>query len=370
MTFPLAGNDSNSLVVGIQSISATETLANNITLLSTGVAALIDTTLPFIWLPLSVCKAFEQAFGLAWDASKEIYLVNDTVHQQLLTKNPSVTFTLGSLTSELGSVNISLPYGAFDLQASSPIFPNGTNYFPLRRALNAHQYILGRMFLQEAYLLVDYEQSSFSVSQAMFLANNNSNVITIDHSQRTPAPNNTVSGPQHVHHLSRGAIAGAVVGPSLGIILLCIVAVFAFRACRRRSPSNQYNTSTCSTSPMDEKENCATSPSPDGNVPSQHSLQAIVPAENERSLPKAHSIRELEDTQSAPPGALDAVVPPWAMSRQELVGCDTSKELPQTPVASRPRTPVPRVKHIHELLADEHRRTYDSRHLRPARAHN
>ena len=354
MTFPLRGNDSKSLVVRIQSISATETLTNNVMLLSTGVTALIDSTLSFIWLPLSVCQAFEQAFGLTWNASKELYLVNNTVHRQLLSKNPSVTFTLGNLTSEHGSVNITLPYGAFDLQASSPIFPNGTNYFPLRRASNAQQYTLGRAFLQEAYLLVDYEQSNFSVSQAQFLGNNNSNIITIDHSDKLSTTNTTASSGQPSHHLNRAALAGVVAGPSIAIIALCTLAFFVFRAFRRRPASHDYDKSISSTSPIEKKDNWPSSPSNSSNVPNQHILQAIVSADSESSLNKAHMIGELEDIQNVPPGAPRAVVPPWAKSRQELAGCNASKELPQTPLPSRPRTPTGRAKHIHEIAADEH----------------
>ncbi|CAD6586889.1 MAG: hypothetical protein ASARMPRED_002866 [Alectoria sarmentosa] len=136
-SFPLAGNDSQSLMIGIESITATGTLASNVTLLSNDTIALIDTTLPYLWLPLEACQQFETAFGLSWDLSTEIYLVNDTIHQQLQNLNPTVTFTLGN-SSASQSVNITLPYGAFDLQASNPIYPNGTNYFPLRRASNPH----------------------------------------------------------------------------------------------------------------------------------------------------------------------------------------------------------------------------------------
>lgn len=153
LSLPLTGDNSTNPMVGILSITATGTLNNDVTLLSNDIAALVDTTLPFIWLPLSVCQVFEQAFGLVWNDSNQFYLVNDTVHQRLLQQNPTptVTFQLGNSTLGQESVNITLPYAAFDLQASSPIFPNGTNYYPLRRASSPSQYTLGRAFFQEAY---------------------------------------------------------------------------------------------------------------------------------------------------------------------------------------------------------------------------
>lgn len=157
-SFPLAGNDSQSLVIGIESITASGTLRSNVTLLSRSIGALTDTTLPYLWLSLQLCQQFVTAFGLSWDVSTEMYLINDTIHQRLLNLEPSVTFTLGTSPANQ-SINITMPYGAFDLQASAPIYPDGTSYFFLRRASNPDQYTLGRLFPQEAYRLVDFESS-------------------------------------------------------------------------------------------------------------------------------------------------------------------------------------------------------------------
>ena len=134
------------------------------------------------------------------------------------------------------------------------------NYSPLRRASNAQQYSLGRAFLQEAYLLVDYEQSNFSVSQAQSLGNNNSNIITVDDSDKPSATNTIVSSGQPSHHLNRADVAGVVAGPSIAIIVICTLAFFVFRACWRHPASHDYNTSTSSTSPIEEKDSWPSSP--------------------------------------------------------------------------------------------------------------
>lgn len=68
------------------------------------------------------------------------------------------------------TINIDLPHSTFDLQAGYPIFANSTNYFLIRRAANESQYVIGRAFLQEAYLSVDWERSYFNISQAVFAA--------------------------------------------------------------------------------------------------------------------------------------------------------------------------------------------------------
>ena len=168
LTFTFGPDDSRPLLVGVQAVTAANTLTGNVTPLSSGILALIDSGTPHIWLPLPACMAFERAFGLTYDPHTDLYLVNGTTHVHLTQLNPSITFTLGNEISNGQNINITLPYASFDLQASHPIYENATLYFPLRRAANESQHTLGRTFLQEAYLTVDYTRSNFSVQQAIF----------------------------------------------------------------------------------------------------------------------------------------------------------------------------------------------------------
>lgn len=118
ISFPLADKDSISPVVGINKVSATHTLTDDVVILTVGVAAVIDTTLQFIWLPFSACQVFEKAFGLTWIDAKDPYLVDHNSHQKLLANNPSVTFNLSNLATG-PSLNITLPYSAFNLHAAA-----------------------------------------------------------------------------------------------------------------------------------------------------------------------------------------------------------------------------------------------------------
>lgn len=336
--------------MGILSITATGTLVNNVTLLSNEIAALVDTTLPFIWLPLSVCRAFEQAFGLVWDDSNQLYLVNDTTHQRLLNQNPAVTFELGNSTLSKVSVNVTLPYDAFDLQASSPIYPNGTNYFPLRRASSLSQYTLGRTFFQEAFLLVDYEKSNFSISQGLFPVNTTPNIVTIDHSTPSRAAN-TTSSDQPSHHISQPVVIGTVVALSVVIVLLSILGITLLRQFRNRSRSNNHNTLISSTPSIRMTDNPPNSPR-NSKVPTQHTLQAMVSPDSERLDRDYQDVFELSAAERFVEGKPRPIIPHWAMRRQELVGDDASKELPQTPASLSPST-FQRIRHICELAADE-----------------
>ena len=113
--------------------------------------AFIDSTSPYIILPLNVCEQFEDAFGLSWNQSVQAYLVNDTLHSTLLSQGTSVVFNIGNPSTVPGQgFNISLPYSAFDLTASAPLLTTPGRYFPLMRASNDSEITLGRTFLQEA----------------------------------------------------------------------------------------------------------------------------------------------------------------------------------------------------------------------------
>ena len=224
LTFPFDADDSRRLTLGLQSVTVSNTLQGALTPLSQGALFMIDSSVPDIWLPMSACQLFEQAFGLIYDPLTDLYLVNDSIHKQLQQREPIVTFELGVMESGGPSVNITLPYGAFDLQASSPIYPNATNYFPLRRAANETQQTLGRAFLQEAYIVADYERSNFSVYQAVFKEPNPSEIITI-HSTSYVAANSST-----IHVGDRGLDHGGIAGLAGGAVafLATIVAITTF----------------------------------------------------------------------------------------------------------------------------------------------
>ena len=151
LTFAFNEEDIRDLTVDIEAITFTAG-STNTTLSSTTVAAFVDSTVPYIFLPLNVCQSFEAAFGITWDDDVQAYLVNDTLHAKLLAQNANVTFTLGNATAGK-TVDITLPYAAFDLTADYPLVENATLYFPLMRATNDTQYTLGRAFLQEALVI-------------------------------------------------------------------------------------------------------------------------------------------------------------------------------------------------------------------------
>jgi hypothetical protein len=165
VSFAFAADFSRDLTVHLQSVSY-DTLGSS-PLLTESIPFFINSLVTHLWLPVEVCERFETAFNLTWNDTAQLYLIDDEAHSRLSSLNPSLTFTLGNADSEGDSIEITMPYGAFDLSGKSPFVNPPSRYFPLKRAEEVNQYTLGRVFLQGAYVVADYERQTFSVSQAL-----------------------------------------------------------------------------------------------------------------------------------------------------------------------------------------------------------
>ncbi|KAL8772835.1 MAG: hypothetical protein Q9209_002180 [Squamulea sp. 1 TL-2023] len=169
VSFNMASDSSRDLVVGLHSITSLEADGTTHSLLSTPHLTFIDSTFPYIWLPQEACESFERAFGLVYCENTSRYLVNDTLHEELLSRNLNFSFRIGNTESRSArTVDIVLPYSSFDTTFWEHFDTTPVRYFPLQRAANDTQYTLGRAFLQEAYLVTDYERRNFTVSQCRF----------------------------------------------------------------------------------------------------------------------------------------------------------------------------------------------------------
>ncbi|KAF6218570.1 hypothetical protein HO133_005920 [Letharia lupina] len=219
LSISFAPQEGRSLLVGIQSISSVDQNGTTSNLLPNGgIMALVDSTEAQIWLPVEACQAFETAFGLTYNDTNGFYLVDDALSSQLTAQNASVTFTLGNSTSGGETINITLPYASFDLLLTPPAanLTSNTNYFPLRRADNSTQYTLGRTFLQEAYLTVDWERQNFSISECLFSEDMQQTLVAIQ------APSDTTS--------SGGSSTGKTVGIAVGVVVGVLVIAAAIGA--------------------------------------------------------------------------------------------------------------------------------------------
>ena len=267
ISFNFASDISRDLVVGLQSIQFTDQKSTQSLLPSGGILTFIDSTIPHIWLPLDACKAFEKAFGITYDNTTDLYLVSDSQHNALKAQNASVSFLLGNDIRGGQTVNITLPYASFDLQLTQyyPGINQTTQYFPLRRAANDTQYTLGRTFLQEAYITVDYERLNFSVSSALFRNNVPQQIIgipSINSTNGTGPGNNITKIPQNPspgRKLGAGATAGIIIA---AVAVCALVLGGAFWYYRRRKALNSKDDNASS----GHVELDSTSPPPVGEL--------------------------------------------------------------------------------------------------------
>ncbi|TVY15280.1 Candidapepsin-8 [Lachnellula arida] len=256
LTWPFNQENARDLTVSIDSITMTNSSATK-SLLPTAISAFIDSTISQIWLPQEACILFESAFNLTWNSAAQLYLVSDSQHQNLLTENANVTFTLSNFQDK---VNITLPYSAFDLIAQYPLVSNDTRYFPLKRANSSSQYTLGRTFLQEAYVITDYDRQNFSVSQCDWTANAQQNIKTIlppSKSVSNSSSNSTAPvEPQKSHALGAGAIAGV----AIAAVLILLGAALLLTYCKVLKPRRAKKAGAAT-----EEEETPAFPSTDAN---------------------------------------------------------------------------------------------------------
>lgn len=227
VSLPMASKQNNTLLVGVPSIiykpdqDIDQSQRSFTASPNAGFVANIDSTLPYLILPDQICAKFEEEFLLTYDEAANSYTVNDTAHAWNIQQNATVLFQIAAgLENSANYTNIELPYGAFDLQVSAT-GNNGSNYFPLKRSKDGVN-VLGRAFLQEAYIIVDYERGNFTVAPA-------SNPNSLPKEDLKIIYNTTYvlgSGQSDSGNgmLAPGAIAGTVVGIVVAFIIAGVIA--------------------------------------------------------------------------------------------------------------------------------------------------
>jgi len=300
LSFPFTTDAGREFVVGIQGIAKSGT---DYGLLIMPILAALDTMQPFMWLPIVICQQFEQAFGLTWNDTAEMYFVNDTLHEYLVSENATVTFTLGQSTTSGPTIDIVLPYGSFDLTASYPVVSgNDTRYFPLKRAANSTQYTLGRTFFQETFLTADYERRNFSLSQVNWHGGEQ-NIVTI---RRINDPSASASQGGGSGSISGGAIAG-IVGGVLAILALAVLAITLVRRKKRRQAREAAELANIEVTPKhDDEDEKKLPPQLDGFESLRHEADAIGSQRYEMGGGPATPLMTEVDGDNTQPSELDA----------------------------------------------------------------
>ena len=279
----------NSTSMSLMTLNTTNTAAN---------LAVIDTSTPFIWLPTAVCDAFAAALNLTWSDTYGVYLFSDSAQYTSFLQDQMLSFTFsfssfdntdnfGQPLNVPGVLNITITSAAFAQLLRYP-FENQFNfgdpavpYFPLKRAADNGQLVIGRAFMQEAYMITDYDRQTFSIHQALFPnnANKNYSIVDIDRSDDSPYPGGSGSD-----HNTMGLTAGQTAGVVIGSFLVGTIAILTAWCCcrrRRRRATKEKSPSTDAEDAVKDDESFAEPEAPISPV--DRILSLIRPSRSRRS---------------------------------------------------------------------------------------
>lgn len=229
LSFPMGSDVSREHLVAVQGISIqSKDGQQELATPSDGIFANLNTNVAGMWLPQSVCNQFAEAFGLTYNKTAGLYLINDTQHDALTASNPAITFQLSTSLQSSDSVEITIPYSSLALQAKSPFLKKATGgearYLPIHVAANSTAFTIGRVLFQHMYVITDYERSNFTIAPALLPGDTNPVTQLVAIRPTTFETKKPSSG------LSGGAIAGIVIG-----VLAALIAIgLAFWFIRRK----------------------------------------------------------------------------------------------------------------------------------------
>lgn len=192
--------------------------------------AILDSTLPYLYLPDAICDTLVSSLDLSYDDFNNVYYWKGTQPDGI----DQFVFTLVDAQQGDATTSITLPFAAFNLNTSWPILDANNesfSYFPIRKAPDQKTFILGRAFFQEAYVIADYERNTFTVAQAAFPTDSSSQLTPIFNTTFNPASSNSGGGGGDggKKGLSGGAIAGIVIGVLAGVAIIAAIAWFLWR---------------------------------------------------------------------------------------------------------------------------------------------
>lgn len=214
--------------------------------------ALIDSTTPYLWMPPRLCDSFASAFNLTYNDTFQLYtLTNDQYQDYSSSDAYSFTFSLASIDnhdnfglplSAPGVINITVPIRSFvgslqypfkreTIKYGQPAVP----YFMLRKATNQSEMIIGRSFLQEAYLRTKYDSGVFSVHQASFPKDpeKDAKIVMIKQPSNSPYPRPPPTKDGH------GLTTAQMIGIAVGVVAFCTLLIVGLCYWARRRKRRQ-----------------------------------------------------------------------------------------------------------------------------------
>lgn len=237
---------------------------------------IINPVVPYLFMSPETCTAIVQNLPVTLEPKVGLYLWNtgDPNYKRIVQSPAYLAFVFQN--AGVGNLTIRVPFPLLNLTLEGPIVATPQPYFPCRPFHandNSGNYVLGKAFLQAAFIGMNWEQNKFFMAQAPGPGVGASNVQSIgpndtyinsdpiDNFAPTWAKDWTVlsstgnssslgSGTGSGTGLSSGAKAGIGVGVAVGVLAIVATSVFCCLRRRKRKIVLQKDDNALETEPM------------------------------------------------------------------------------------------------------------------------
>lgn len=139
--------------------------SGNRSITSGGLDVSVDGCTPYMSLPKSTCDALAAELPLTYNEDLGLYFwkKDDPKYSQIVNSASALEFTfLGGSNTQ--NVSISVPFCHLNLTIEPPLVPEKRQYFPCYTG--SDKYVLGRAFLQDAFVGANWGSSTWWLAQA------------------------------------------------------------------------------------------------------------------------------------------------------------------------------------------------------------
>lgn len=187
----------------------------------------IDSKRPFMNLPREVVQVIKELFPVESEAkSKSFKWKYDNQTRVDETENKKITLELSAGPDSKETISIEFPPEALKNPAQTPRVVEDCDLFPLEDT-NSRDYNLGRIFLAETYIAIDYDHQEFQLSQAIHKASSLENVVSIGPGKLATAesskPSSITTSSVAATSSKPSNLAAKIVAPIVVFIVLVIV---------------------------------------------------------------------------------------------------------------------------------------------------